>query len=220
MEKKIKEVFENDRGSEKSKEIKIDKLELLAKKIKGKVCLLWGEPYTGKSILSLNISKYFENPVLLLIDTNYPSEYYGINLKLHIIKIDTFQKLLLNLENIKNKEYDFIIIDSITTLASESVIKSESFIRGELSPRVFLILRYLFDAITRKASALKEVGKTVLLIGHSAFDWKNNTYRPSINKLALRNVDLLIRMYVDENGKRKLEFEERKYNGKFEPPEF
>jgi len=209
------------RNKKISEELNNGVLEKLANRVKGNVALLWGDPMVGKSLLCLHLSKYFKKPVLLLVDNNYPSEYFSINPSLQIVKIDNFQKLNYWLDKLtQDNEADLVIIDSVTTLASDVVGRSPTFMQGDMSPRVFLVLRYLYDVITRKSAVLKEKGKTVIIIAHSSYDWKANMYKPSIGKLATRNVDLTIRLYIDEEGERRLEIKERKYEGGFEPPKF
>jgi hypothetical protein len=137
VEKKIQE-FKNG-----------DKLAELAKRIKGKVVVLYGEPLIGKSILVHYLSKHFEKPVLFKVDNNYGDEYKSINPNLKYLDTPSFEKLMYYLDKASGFDNDFIAIDSLTSLAAEVLSK------GSLSPRDYNRLASMYDIVTFKASRLK-----------------------------------------------------------------
>jgi len=192
VEKKIQE-FKNG-----------DKLAELAKKIKGKVVVLYGEPLVGKSVLVHYLSKYFEKPVLFKVDNNYDDEYKSINPNLKYLDTPSFEKLMYYLDKANSFDNDFIAIDSLTSLAAEVLSK------GSLSPRDYNRLASMYDIVTFKASRLKP--KTIVIVAHEKLvDFRTGEVGPRMNKVSLRNVDIVIRLYKDEQGNRKLKIEaERK----------
>lgn len=174
-----------------------DLVEKLANKIKGKVVVLFGEPMIGKSVLVHYLSKYFKKPVLFKIDKNYESEYSQINPNLKYLDTPTFEKLMYYLDKANSFENDFIAIDSLTSLASEILSK------GSLSPRDYNRLAMMYDIVTYKASRLKP--RTVVIVAHEKIaDFKTQEVTPRMNKVALRNVDVLVRIYKDEEGNRRV----------------
>jgi hypothetical protein len=192
VEKKIQE-FKNG-----------DKLAELAKRIKGKVVVLYGEPLVGKSVLVHYLSKYFEKPVLFKVDNNYDDEYKSINPNLKYLDTLSFEKLMYYLDKANSFDNDFIAIDSLTSLAAEVLSK------GSLSPRDYNRLASMYDIVTFKASRLKP--KTIVVVAHEKLvDFRTGEVGPRMNKVSLRNVDIVIRLYKDEQGNRKLKIEaERK----------
>jgi len=180
---------------EEQKEEQKDELRELAEKIRGKVIVLYGEPLVGKTVLVHLLSRYFEKPLLLKIDNNYGDEYRELNPKLKYLDSPSFEKVLYYLDKAKEFDNDFIAIDSLTSLASEILSK------GSLSPRDYNRLASMYDIVTFKASRLKP--RTVLIVAHERIvNFETREVGPRMNKIALRNVDMLIRLYKDQEGNR------------------
>jgi len=180
---------------EEQKEEQKDEIRELAEKIRGKVVVVFGEPLVGKTVLAHLLSRYFEKPLLLKVDNNYGEEYRELNPKLKYLDAPSFEKVLFYLDKSKEFDNDLIIIDSLTSLASEILSK------GSLSPRDYNRLASMYDIVTFKASRLKP--RTVVIVAHERITtFETKEVGPRMNKVALRNIDMLIRVYKDQEGNR------------------
>ena len=189
-EKKISEFQKEEKAGQGE-----DLVKQLAERIRGKTVVLFGEPLIGKTTLVHYLSKYYEKPLLLKVDNNYGDEYKSINPNLKYLDTPSFEKLMYYLDKASSFDNDLIIIDSLTSLASEILSK------GNLSPKDYNRLASMYDIVTFKASRLKP--KTIVIVAHERIvDFKTGEVGPRMNKVALRNVDMLVRLYKDEEGKR------------------
>jgi len=185
----------SDFKTEQKVEQGTDELKALADRIRGKVVVLYGEPLVGKTVLVHLLSKYFESPVLIKVDNNYGDEYKQLNPNLKYLDAPTFERVNYYIDKSKEYNNDLIIIDSLTSLAAEVLSK------GSLSPRDYNRLASMYDVITFKASRLKP--KTVIIVVHEKIvSFETKETGPRMNRIALRNVDMVIRLYNDENGER------------------
>jgi len=173
--------------------------EKLKKALKGKVTVLYGNYGVGKTIFSLLFSKNFRNSTFVVIDKNYHSEYYKINPKAKFIDVNGVWQLRQAVKGLHKSEDTLVVVDSITTIQSELV--------GEkgFSPRAYLEYNNTCDWITNQLSKLKPEVTSVIIAHERIKDWESQQAIPRFNPIALRNVDIQLRM-VMENGKRKLQF--------------
>jgi len=189
-----------------------DLFEKLLERIANKVVLLFGEPMVGKTTLAKELAKR-KNTVWIKIDTNYSKEeVQSIAKEVYEVKNPLFMyKIIEALKNRDDLKDSLIVIDSLTTLASE-------FLKGRMgSPRANKELADYYDTVLAEFSKLKEKGVTVLVITHEALK-KWDTIAPRMNLIALRHIDLVLRMYLDEKGERRVKvWRERK---KVENPSF
>jgi hypothetical protein len=172
-------------------------LEEFKNKIKGRVIILYGASWIGKSLFALNLSKLFTFTKLYLIDNNYTQEYFNINPKIDIVKIETPKQLDYSLTKETIAEDKLIIIDSITTLQT-------AFIRDEyFSARAYNEFNNFADRIARKLSNLTPKTTSIIIAHEKIKDWKTAEVIPRVNYTMLRNADMLIRIYRD-GDKRKV----------------
>jgi len=182
----------------------------IKERIKGKVAVLYGEPFVGKSVFALNFSKIFKNSTLLLIDRNYIDDYFKINTNLNVLKVNSPKQLEYYLgKEIEVKEDQLIIIDSITSLSPFFI--TESYI----TPRGANAFSNFVDKVMRHLATLKPT--TSLVITHERLkSFESKDIVPRINMIALRHADIVMRMWV-ENEERKIEVvKERKMVNKIE----
>jgi hypothetical protein len=174
-----------------------EQLQEFKNKIKGKVVVLYGQAWVGKSLFSLALSNLFTHIKIYLIDRNYPSEFFNINKNASIVEIDNPKQLDLNLSKEPSLDDKLIIIDSITTLQT-SFIKDSYF-----SPRAYLEYNNFSDKIAKRLSELTPKTTSILIAHEKIKDWQTQDTVPRVNWSMLRNTDMLVRMFK-ENGKRKL----------------
>ena len=179
--------------------------ERFLQKNRGKVILLFGNPFTGKSTFAVNLCKSAKSYIYYAIDTTIPAE--GIQLT----RVRNWNDLRYKLRNLQEVP-ELIVIDSLTTLASE--FNPENLI----SPRANLMLARFYDEVLRTLSKFRNKA-TILVIAHEALDFMREKPEPQprMNKNSLRNVDVIYRA-IKENGKyRIVKWAERKA---VEKPEF
>ena len=186
MEGELKSALEIYQEEKKKQE---EELRKIKERIQGRMVLLFGEPFVGKSLFVLTISKLFQNSTLLLIDRNYPEEFYKINPKLQIKKIYYQDNLIDAVEELKELPDQLIAIDSITSLSSMFLTRSLS------SPRAVNEFVNFSDKILRKLSLFPA---TKIIVAHERLkSFETKEVEPRINKVVLRHCDVVMRMFVE-----------------------
>jgi predicted ATP-dependent serine protease len=178
--------------------------------ILGKTVMLFGEPLVGKSLFALTLSKQFDKSVLLLIDRNYPKEFFSVNSKIQVHQINNPKYLDYVVQKIQPENNQLIIIDSITSLST--FFLQEAY----FSPRAINAFNNFSDKIIRQLASLTP-HTTNLIIAHERLkSFETNEVVPRVSKIVLRNVDMILRMHVD-NEKRFIKvYQERKLPAKVE----
>jgi predicted ATP-dependent serine protease len=187
-----------------------EELKKIKERIEGKTAMLFGEPLIGKSLFALTLSKLFDKSVLLLIDRNYPQSFFSINTKLEIQQIDNPKQLDFIVKKIPALNNQLVIIDSITSLST--FFLQEAY----FSPRAVNAFNNFTDKIIRHLASLTP-HTTNLIIAHEKIkDFETGEVAPRVNKIVLRNIDVVLRMFI-ENGKRTIKvWQERKLPTKVE----
>lgn len=174
-----------------------ENLEKFKQKIQGKVVVLYGQAWIGKSLFSLTLSNLFTHAKVFLIDRNYPQDFFKVNPKANIVEVENPKQLDLMLSKEVSLEDKLIVIDSITTLQT-------SFIRESyFSPRAYLEFNNFSDKIANQLTKLTPKTTSILIAHEKIRDWQTQEAIPRINWTMLRNCDMMVRMYK-ENGKRKV----------------
>jgi len=166
--------------------------------IRGRVTILFGAPMVGKTLFAHLLSREFDNPILLKVDNNYKDEYKEINKKLKYIEITSPQQLLFQIKNLMVNVETLIIIDSLTTSASDIIGE-----RMYTSPRAFNELAQFYDAVFNRLAKFRGLATSLVICHEKLLDFKTGEIGPRLNLVTLRNVDLVLRM-VEEEGKRKI----------------
>jgi len=171
-------------------------MEQLAKKIKGKVTLVFGPSMVGKTTLALHLSKYFENPLYFRIDRNIELEEIAkINENIKVTDINGYEDLLGHLDYKNLRNYDLVIIDSLTGL-------NEELEQRYRPPKLYLELSRMQRVIIFRLSRVKPF-VTSLIITHSRLeDFETRAIGPSINNKVLKHIDLVLQVQKDRNGNR------------------
>ena len=181
-----------------------DKSKDFLKETENKVVVVFGEPMVGKTTF---LRKYVDGDktIWFKIDKNYTN-----SLKSYVVDIENYNKLLWWLDNIKTDKFKYVVIDSLTSLSAD-FLSDKMF-----SPRKNVELANFYDVVFRKLSLLKEKGLTIYVIAHEAIkQFQPLIIQPKMNLIALRHVDLVYRIYKDEEGKRHIKkWEERTYDGR------
>ena len=170
----------------------------IAGAIRGKLVILFGEPFVGKTSLAHRIANFYKKTYYIAIDRNFPPrreddsfEYYWIS---------SWTELLPKIRGLSEwvDADTLVVIDSLTTI-------TEDFLRDKFdSPRRMNELSRFYAIVLRELTNLKNKGATVLVLTHEAIkDFKSNEIAPSMNKRTLKNADLVLRM-IRLNGKRKV----------------
>ena len=171
-------------------------MEKLAQKIKGKVVLVFGPSMVGKTTLALHLSKYFESPLYFRIDRNIDLEKIKkINENLKVIDVNSYNELLQQLDYKQLKNYDLVIVDSLTGLNEELEARYRP-------PKLYLELSRMQRQVIFRLSRVKPF-VTSLIITHSRLeDFETRTIGPSINNKVLKHIDLVLQVYKDREGNR------------------
>jgi len=179
-------------------------------RIKGKTCILYGEPFVGKSIFSLNLSKYFKNSTLLLIDRNYIDEYFSINPSIKVLKVNSPKQLEYYIsKEIEQKEDQIVIVDSITSLAPFFIKETYA------TPREMKSFSDFVDKVVRNLSYLKPT--TSLIVTHEKIkSFESKEIVPRINMIALRHCDVVLRMWIEDSERKVAVVRERKMPENFD----
>jgi len=194
--------YQADNMSEETKSLtelteKQDALTEFKNKVKGKVIILFGQAWVGKSLFALTLSKTFTHSKVFLIDNNYGQDYFKINPKIDIVKIDTPKQLDMSLTKEPSLEDKLIIIDSITTLQTAFIRESY------FSPRAYNEFNNFSDRIARKLSELTPKTTSIIIAHERIGNWETKETVPRVNWTMLRNADVLVRIYK-ENDSRKV----------------
>ncbi len=184
---------------------------------RGQLVLIYGKPASGKSTFAIEIAKRAEKPRYIAIDQNLEG-MIPENMQA-IVPLD-YKNLLGLLEKLQDLtpeqiNADLIVLDSITTLASD-------FYEGAKlsSMRVNLEMRRFYDRVFRMLSKIAKKGITIIVIAHESikkFQGKEGEIiGPAINEIAIRHVDAIY--HAIKNGGYKIVREmrrERVENPKF-----
>jgi predicted ATP-dependent serine protease len=186
---------------EKAEE-KVDKLIKFASEIRGKLVVVYGQPYAGKTTLVHALTKYFERTVYFKVDKNFSREdFEHIAKNVYYIDINSPQQLLRELRALTRAppRNALIVVDSVTSLDSFFVPSDPT----TPSPRMENARAKFADAVMQLLSFVKGLN-TVIVIAHEKIrDFKTEEIVPRFNIVALRHSDANYRV-VDENGKRKV----------------
>lgn len=182
------------------------KLDTFLKGIRGKLIVLYGMPLVGKSYFCVKLSKCFNKPYFIWVDTNLLNTDYGNWLKKQMtaevleVKNPTALDLYLRKALDRLKEKDFIVLDSITGI-QEAVMAKE----GITSPRVTSIMSRMASTITYMLSLIVHgSGRTGVFIAHELPIFAKHgkfigePVAPAFTRRALKNCDAIWRMYIDE----------------------
>jgi predicted ATP-dependent serine protease len=207
MNGELKSALEMYQEEKKKQE---EELKKIKQKIEGKTVMLFGEPMIGKSLFALTLSKLFDKSILLLIDRNYPKEFFAINPKLEVQQIDNPKQMDFIVKKIPPSNNQLVIIDSITSLST--FFLQEAY----FSPRAVNAFNNFTDKIIRQLASLTP-HTTNLIIAHEKIkDFETGEVAPRVNKIVLRNIDIVLRMFI-EDGKRTIKiWQERKLPSKVE----
>jgi len=191
------------REEKKKEEKKEGKLQALAKQIRNKLTVLYGEPFVGKTTLAHLLSKYFEHTVIFKIDKNYrPEDFRHINSNIHYVNINSHKGLISVLDDmLRNPPQNaLIVVDSITGLDAFFMPSDPS----KPSPRMENARARFVDAVMQRLSFIKYNGNTVIVIAHERLrNWETQERVPRFNVTALRHADMCFRL-VKENEHRRL----------------
>jgi len=196
MEETLKELLEKQQEQSK-------KLEQFKKEIQGKVVILYGQAWIGKSLFVLNLSNLFTFSKLFLIDNNYTEEYFKINPKLQVVRIENPKQLEQFILREPSLDDKLVIIDSITTLQTAFIRESY------FSPRAYNEFNNFADKVAKRLSELKPKVTSILIAHEKISDWEKRIVTPRVNWTMLRNCDVKVRMYY-EDGIRKVRIEQKR----------
>ncbi|MCD6590283.1 AAA family ATPase [Candidatus Woesearchaeota archaeon] len=205
------------KSKDEGSSVKIGGLKALYYKLKGLSVVLYGEPGVGKTTLMVNLAKEAKKitgkPALYLaLDANLRTKY-GEDLKAisgadwrEIDDLHIALNWIRGLRISEMEKYSLLVLDSFTAF-QEWVILSE---RDIASPRVNLILSRLATIITMKFADIAHYAAipAVMIVHPSAvFNPDYTIFRgmkPAFSGRAIKNVDLVLHMYVYKGEKRYL----------------
>ena len=192
---KVESKEEEGRNKEKEKENIFSKIK---EALLGKFVILYGEPFVGKTTFAMNLARFYVNKVLLKVDKNYDAKDYDFDG--WVVEIESPTHLLKVVEKIQERQDQIVILDSITSLDAHFIPKDDPL---KIDPRLTNVRTRFFDAVLQRLSRFKKNG-TVLVICHERIvDFATRKVGPRINVVALRHVDMVLRMTI-ENGRRKI----------------
>lgn len=180
--------MEAEYGYKAYPQAKVDPFEDWIKKNRGKLVLIYGEPLSGKTTFAIQVAKRFKAPLYIAIDENIKD--VG---DIHMQKMD-YRTLLNRISEIarmprETTNADVIVIDSITTVASDFYENSKL-----VSTRKNLEMRRFYDKLFRLLSKIASKGVTVIAVAHESIKSFGTAQHgeergPAVNKIALRHVD-------------------------------
>ncbi len=189
--------------NEEKPETKPSKVQQFYEEIKGKFVVLFGNPMVGKTTLAHFVSRHFEHTVYFKIDKNFSREdYRHVASNINYIEINTPQGILKVLNDMlyHPPKGALVVVDSITSLDSFFTPQDPT----NPSPRMENARTRFIDAVFQKLAQLKDKGCTVLVLSHEKIaDFKTGEVMPRFNRIALRHIDRMYRLAI-ENGKRKI----------------
>ena len=179
------------------------KLQEIKNLVQGDIVVIFGRPFSGKSVLALMLSRHFSNSHLILIDSNYTKEYFKINpnIRVRYIKLgrnvwEVFHQIVEALREVPKDLESLVIIDSLTTLQS-------SVLGPRVSPYENLLYSRLVDSLMLRLRWLKPA-TSVVICHEKLLSFESQDLVPRMNLVVMRHVDKVIHL-VEEGGKRKLE---------------
>jgi len=214
------EVLREEKKEEKKEEGKMkngnDKIKRFANEIRGKLVVLYGEPFSGKTTLAHVLARCFDRTVYFKVDKNFSADDFGnIAKNVHYIDVDSPQQLLRELRSFTRSppQGSLIVVDSVTSLDAFFISSDPT----TPSPRMENARAKFADAVMQLLSFVKGQN-TVIVIAHEKIrDFQTNEIVPRFNVVALRHSDMIFRVRI-ENGRRKVE--KVKIRRPVEQPEF
>jgi len=198
----VQKTQEMDEAKSKNLAKSGDKFASFAKEIKGKLIVLYGQPYAGKTTLVHALTQHFERTVYFKVDRNFSREDFAhIAKNVYYIDIDSPQRLLRELRTLARSppQNTLIVVDSVTSLDSFFVPSDPT----TPSPRMENARAKFADAVMQLLSFVKGQN-TVIVIAHEKIrDFQSGEIVPRFNIVALRHADSLYHIVV-ENNKRKV----------------
>ena len=169
-------------------------LQQFAEKIKGKLVLVWGPSLSGKTTFVLNVSRYFNKPLYFRIDKNLSyDQIKEYSSSIEIVDVNTYDQLLLELKKEDIKDYDLLIVDSLTGL-------NESLMQVYKPPKLYNEIANSQSLIMYKLASFKP-NITSIVVTHSRIeDFEKRTVGPSINNKVLKYVDLAYKVIRNDEG--------------------
>ena len=171
--------------------------------VQGSVVVLYGKPFSGKSILALMLSRHFANAHLILLDSNYTKDYFKLNdkLRVHYVKLshnvwEVFRQIVEALREVPKDLESLVIIDSLTTLQS-------AILGPRVSPYENLLYSRLVDSLMLRLRWLKPA-TSIVICHEKLLSFEAQELVPRMNLVVMRHVDKVIHL-TEEGGKRRLE---------------
>jgi len=180
----------------------VDKFRKFADEIRGKLIVIFGQPYAGKTTLAHALSRYFDRTIYLKVDRNFSRDDFAhIAKNVYYIDIDSPQRLLRELRSLARSPPSgaLIVVDSVTSLDSFFVPSDPT----TPSPRMENARAKFADAVMQLLSFVKG-RNTVVVIAHEKIrDFKTGEIGPRFNLVALRHSDANYHLTI-EDGRRKV----------------
>ena len=176
----------------------ITSIEGLAKEVKGKRCVIYGESWTGKTTLALHMAKHLGKVLFIDADTNYPVQEMVKRLGLDLIykQAKSFEQTY---HFLRSTTADTVIIDSLSGLVSNLIDRL-----GIGNPRLALLNAQYQERLIKLCMHFG----TSIIITHLGADFRRGE-RIRINQALLRYIDLIIKLDRDIEGKRFIEVQRR-----------
>jgi hypothetical protein len=175
-------------------------IEKFASEIRGKLVVLFGEPYVGKTTLVHAVAKHFERVIYFKVDKNFNIGDFPKD-NIYYIEVNAPWELLRELKNLNQKPpapNSLIVVDSVTSLDAFFIPSDPT----QPSPRLENARAKFADAVMQRLSYLKP--NTVMVLAHEKIrDFRTGEVGPRFNVVALRHADLMYHLVI-ENGKRKV----------------
>ena len=207
-EKDVKDVKVEKRKEAKA-EAKVDKIAKFASEIRGKLVVIYGQPYAGKTTLAHTLTRHFERTVYFKVDRNFSrDDFKHIAKNVYYIEISNPQQLLRELRSLARSppQNALVVVDSVTSLDSFFVPSDPT----TPSPRMENARAKFADAVMQLLSYVKGQN-TVIVIAHEKIrDFKTEEIVPRFNVVALRHCDANYHIIVENNKRKVKKVRERK----------
>ena len=183
--------------------------------LKGKSVLLYGNPRVGKSLfisrMAGTVSEVISDkkPILVWVDCNLINTDWGMKLreiakKSEIIEMRNVSTKRFNSVFYKVRQYgSMLVLDSVSGF-------EECFYDPDkiTSPRVILAMSRLSRWLSREFSILAHDLKIpTILIAHKGIDFNTREEYPRFTRLALKNIDMIMKMEREPDNTVKIEIE-------------
>ncbi len=158
-------------------------------KIKGKVAIIFGKSFAGKTTLAHVLTNFFKKTLYIAVDKNFDPEFFkeiASNVEYRrVYSVQQFKGVIRSLQNENN--HDYIVIDSITSVASY-------ILQGDPSPRKYNQLNSLYDWVFGVLSNLKPKVTSVIIAHDKLKDFESQETVPKMSINSLRHVDVVLRI--------------------------